>query len=131
MARLILLAVKDNEVAEQFVKDLWHLQEIRHTDVSVDSREFMELGVLVAAYTNVEWMIARPMNHCRCTGHGKNRQWGWTKTRRFGWWVHANCNRVSRLVMLNFVTNLLNGHNDILPELRVVEELQQQEEETV
>jgi hypothetical protein len=114
MARLILLYVKDNDAAEEIVKQSLHLAEAER----ISGHEMAEFGTLVASYSTVEWMIARPLVWCRCLKAGKNHQWGWAKTKRFGWWVHSECNRSSRMVVEKYVTNLLNGHNDLLPELR-------------
>ncbi len=117
MARLILLSCKNNDAAEAIVKailesDDWHKEGW--------GDRVAELGTLVAAYSEPAWMIARPLNYCKCgsSGGGKNHKKGWGKTKRFGWWVHEGCNRVSVMVMKNFVTNLLNGSHDLLPELK-------------
>jgi hypothetical protein len=77
---------------------------------------------------NVEWVIAAPTLACRCaisetSGRGRRSRRqrvdgsGWTKTRHFGWWVHAACGKVSRLVVDRFIPNLTNGSYDLLPEI--------------
>ena len=115
MARLVLVSFKDNEAAESFCKLVAQSDDV-HKEGWSD--HVTELGVLLSAYGKLEWMIARPLAWCRCRGHAKNRQMGWSKTRRFGWWVHTECNRCSRMVVEKFVSNLLNGNNDLLLELR-------------
>lgn len=112
MARLVLLSFKDNTAAESFVKILWQMQE------SDSGTADPLVSAILAAHSKTEWMVARPMNYCRCGGKGsRNHKMAYTKTKRFGWWVHAGCNRVSIMVMQKFVKNMLNGSNDLLPEL--------------
>ena len=116
MARLLLLSVKDNDAAEAIIKLVLQSDDV-HKEGWGD--HVAELGTLISAYSKLEWVVARPMNYCKCgPGVHKNRQMGWTKTRHFGWWVHTKCNRVSKGVMQKFVTNMLNGSNDLLPEYR-------------
>jgi hypothetical protein len=115
MARLVLVSFKDNDAAEAFCKLVDQSDDV-HKEGWGD--HVAELGTLLSAYGRLEWMIARPLAWCKCHGHSKNRQWGWARTRRFGWWIHATCNKCSKLTVINFVTNLLAGYNDLLPELR-------------
>jgi hypothetical protein len=92
----------------------------------------MELGTVTAAYGKIEWMLAQPKNWCRCTGkRSSGNKFGYSKTKRFGWWVHATCNRPTKMVVQKFIGNLMNGHHDILDELRpqeTPEEMPQAEE---
>jgi hypothetical protein len=115
MARLLLLSVKDNDAAEAIIKLILQADDVHKEGWGDHVRE---LGTLLSAYSKLEWVVARPLAWCRCTKGDKNHQWGWSKTKRFGWWVHVTCNRCSRMVVEKFVENHLNGHNDLLPEYR-------------
>lgn len=115
MARLVLLSFKDNEAAEAFCKLVMQSDDV-HKEGWGD--HVAELGTLLSAYGKLEWLIARPMNYCKCAGSNRNHIIGWARTKRFGWWVHSKCNRVSKVVYRDFVKNRMNGSNDLLHELR-------------
>jgi hypothetical protein len=105
MARIIVLSIADNTVAEQLAKDL--LRE-------VPKRAWLRLpGV------KIEAMIARPTVACK--GHrqpGRIKPLGeFTRTQRFGWFVCATCKRPAKAVVQRFVDNMLGGSNNLLPEL--------------
>jgi hypothetical protein len=109
MARLVLLRFGNNAEAENFVKEM-----------------FSEGGIGLSSHTRVEWVLAQPTKPCTCNiaqqpGRKSRRKRtegsGFTKTRHFGWWVHAACRRPSKLVIDRFTRNLTNGHYDLLPEI--------------
>lgn len=108
MARLVLLSFKDNGAAEEFVRQA----------VSPD-------GIGLSSDTHVEWIIARPVSHCQCDMPGpkqparklRKKGEGWTQGKRFGWWLHPACGRVSKMVKERFVAHLTNGYFDLLPEI--------------
>jgi hypothetical protein len=110
MARLILLSVKDNEAADAIVKLILKSDNV-HKEGWGD--HVQELGAPISAYSVIEWVMARPLAWWVCASKAKDNK-GWGKTKRFGWWVHAGCNRCSRMVVVKFVSNLLNGHYDLL-----------------
>lgn len=131
MARLLLLYVKDNDAAEAIVKSVLEIQAIEANDPGrAYGDKIFELGTLIAAYSKLEWVIARPLAWCKCTKSGKNRNWGWTKTKRFGWFVHSECNKSAYYVVQNFVTNLRVNNNDLLPEIKAKLAQERTESET-
>jgi hypothetical protein len=118
VARIILLGFKDNDAAEAFIRDMDRIQSLD----PVSSSLMGELGVITASAGKVEALVARPTLTCKCSStgmhQGKKTGAGFTKTAKFGWWVHAKCRRPTSYIVKNFITNMLNGHNDLLPELR-------------
>jgi hypothetical protein len=117
MARLLLLSVKDNDAAEAIVKLILQSDDVHKENWGDHVRE---LGTLLAAYSTLEWVIARPLAWCKCTKSGKNNQWGWTRTKRFGWFVHSECNKSAWLVVTKFTSGLRGTNNDLLPEYRAM-----------
>jgi hypothetical protein len=125
MARAILLTFKDNSAAEAFVKATWRSQG----DDGASLADVGELGLIVASASRIRWMIAQPTQACKCTikpntGGGKfnHRYEQWKKTERFGWLVHSKCNKPNFFVVRNFLRNLHVGYNNLLSELREVED---------
>jgi hypothetical protein len=113
MARAVLLTFRDNQAAEAFVKKLWAEQ-----DPFASGEQYTEVGFLAASSAKIEWMLAQPLAACKCSGKRvSGNKFGYKKTKRFGWWVHAACNKPTKLIIRTFIENLKNGHNDILPEL--------------
>jgi hypothetical protein len=117
MARLLLLYVKDNDAAEAITKLILQSDDV-HKEGWGD--HVAELGTLISAYSKIEWIIARPLAWCTCTMPGKNRQWGWSNTKRFGWFVHSECNKSARFVVEKFTSGLRGTNNDLLPEYRAM-----------
>ena len=115
MARALLLTFKDNSTAEAFVRKVWASQNIEAESGLTDAAE---IGLLIASAAKVEWMVARPTVWCRCGSGPRNQQRGYIKTAKFGWWVHGVCNRVTYVIVRDFVKNMLNGANDLLPLLK-------------
>jgi len=116
MARALLLTFKDNDAAEAFVKLILASDNIQKDDADGWRAHVTELGVLASAYSKVEWMVAQPTVWCKCRiGRGRSR--GWTKTKKFGWFVHDQCNRVSYYVVRDFVKNHRQGEHDLIPGL--------------
>jgi|SRR3954451_217161 hypothetical protein len=111
MARAILLAIKDNEAAEAFVKALADLQSDDFTQLGGKATV---AGMILASHAKLEWVIARPEVWCKCRSGSKNHKKGWKKTLKFGWFVHDVCNRVSYYVVRDFAKNLRGGYNDLL-----------------
>ncbi len=67
-------------------------------------------------------MIARPTVYCKCNStarrRGRQKELGdFTRTQRFGWFIHAVCKKPTRTVVQNFVANRIMGNNDLLPEI--------------
>lgn len=106
MARLVVLEFPDNEDAEAFV-------------YGIDAGAIGPgpAGVQVAA------VYARPTKFCTCTtGFGMKQKQGkmaggFTRTRKYGWWVHAVCGKPTQMWTENFQMNLINA-KDLLPGLR-------------
>lgn len=123
MARAILITFKDNEAAEAFVKSVWESQ----SPEAITDGTNLRIGFLVAAHARVRWMIAQPTQACKCnikpnTGKGKfnNQYEQWRQTERFGWRVHARCNKPNFFVVRDFIRNLHVGYKNLLQELREV-----------
>jgi hypothetical protein len=113
--RLVLLSMTTDD-AEQFAKE-W-----AEGDTAIDYAPLSK--------AQIEWVIAEPTVACECsqvaeyTGRRRRKNNGsrkssdgFTKTQHFGWWVHANCGRVTRLVKEHYVSGLTNGAYDLLPEI--------------
>lgn len=98
MSRIIILSFDSNEAAEGFAR----------TALSDDQPYKLEA------------MIARPTRGCpgphRVPGRMKSER-GWTRTKRFGWWVCSTCKRPSSFVVRDFIDNMIGGYNDLLSEL--------------
>jgi hypothetical protein len=121
MARAILLTFKDNEAAEAFVKAMWRAQD--GDGISLD--QVGEIGLIVAASSKIQWMVARPLQYCKCKimpslGKGKfDRVYEkWKQTERYGWIVHVKCNKPSYWVVRDWIKHRRVGLNDLLPELK-------------
>jgi len=112
MARILILSVDNNEEAEDFAKWL----------IEGNAPKAWAEGDLpvVPPGTTLEAMIARPTVGCRGPHRvpGKMKpERGWTRTKRFGWWVCGVCKKPSATVVRDFIDNMVGGYNDLLPEL--------------
>jgi len=124
MARVIILSFRDNEAAEALIEKLDDLQgyafdpDAEHPSLHVHQDNLMELGATLAAHAKPEALLARPTAGCHC--RRKGRVQGWTRTKRFGWFVCPECNRPSTLVVKKWMSNLTGtvGGNNQLQELR-------------
>jgi hypothetical protein len=111
MARVIIISVESNGEAESFAR--WMVDK--------DKEGYNEDMPVVPPGAKIEAMIAKPTVACRGPHRvpGKLRsQMGWTRTQRFGWWVCSVCKKPSPTVVRDFIRNMCNGHNDLLPELQ-------------
>jgi hypothetical protein len=120
MARAIILSFKDNAAAEKFIRDLDDAVSEENASPSISLTN--EAGMLAAAFGTVEAMVARPTIACHCTKglglHG-SKGTGYTKTKLFGWWIHAECKKPSPPLIHNFIRNMIVGvGNDLVPGLR-------------
>jgi hypothetical protein len=123
MARTLIITWPDNEAAERFATILHQLQTKTYEGLTDEG--LSELGDLLTdgdELPEMDAMVARPTKGCRCTSaerrRGRQKELGdWTRTPRFGWFVHAGCRRPSAYVVRHFVANMLGGYKDILPEV--------------
>jgi hypothetical protein len=122
MARAILLTFKDNAAAEAFVKAMWRAQS---GEEGISLEQVGEIGLIAAASSRIQWMVARPLQYCKCkivphTGQGKfaTKFEKWRQTERYGWHVHVKCNKPSYWVVRDWIKHRKVGLNDLLPELR-------------
>jgi hypothetical protein len=119
-ARVLVLSFKSEKAAEQFahLKIQWENTDTEPTD-NIEA-EILTLGAIVAAETTLEAMVAKPSNPCRCTSSKHvNRGGGYTKTVKFGWWVHAACGKPEWRVIQDFIKNMIiSSGNDLLPALK-------------
>jgi hypothetical protein len=108
MSRVIILSFRDNDVAEHFARQV------------LEGQENAMCSVLPATGVKIEALIARPTQKCKGPHRvpGKLRsQMGWSRTRRYGWWVCSVCNKCAPKVVRDFITNMIGGYNNLLTEL--------------
>jgi hypothetical protein len=134
MARAVVLTFQDNSEAETFVRTLDILQK----DVYAESPSYDALpdvlGRLLATKmvdgccgVSIDAVIARPTRWCKCTPtqkrRGRQKPLGdYTRTPKFGWWVHALCMKPERPIVVNWVKNLLGGNVNLLEDILKKEE---------
>lgn len=105
------MSFKDNEAAEALIKETLKSQRDPHGGVPIS------IAHIMCSSATVEAMMARPTAGCKCKTH-KNHKQAWTRTVRFGWWVHASCKRPASLVVRNYIKNLIiSGGTNLLPEI--------------
>lgn len=125
MARVVILSFENNAAANKFVKDINALQnDGASPGAQVDKDEILRVGLLAATYSKLEALLARPTLACECTkGLGiRSQQYkavaGFGKTAKFGWWVHAACGRPTKMVVDNWIKNLIiSGGNNLLGQI--------------
>lgn len=122
--RLVIIDMA-TEDAEDFVRQL---NTSGRLSVEVtDSRDPLD-GVVWDA--TVEAVVARPMSKCKCSvvaesryqrrrrlKTGATKEQAWRRGPRFGWWVCANCGKPSPASVMHWVSSMLVGANDLLPEI--------------
>jgi hypothetical protein len=108
VARVIILAIPDNEDAERWARDMLSCNDSEQT-------------VMPPVSTRIEAMIARPTQACQGSHTrskpGPRSMDGFTRTQKFGWFVCGVCKRPAKAVVQNFIRNMLGGYNDLLPTL--------------
>lgn len=114
MARLVLLSIPENALAERLVRGMIESPDIAH---------------VVPSSATVEWVAARPTDPCDCAmkadpvarrrrrASSRTGKDAFTKGRRFGWWLHAACKKPTRLVIERFAVNMIGGNYDLTPEI--------------
>lgn len=125
-ARVVIVSFAEEKNAEQFVRlmDRWELdQPLNENAASQMSDEILAAGAILAATAKVEAVVARPTVFCRCPTpgvRGKNQfGGGYSKTVKFGWFVHAECRKPSYPIVKNYIVNMLMpAGNNLLPGLR-------------
>lgn len=110
MARLVVLSFDDNEDAEDFIKDV-QFQDgtvFTYPEGSNDAESYS---------TEVVGLFAKPTVFCDPgDGHkGKKTQAGWTRGKKYGWWVCGACKKPSVLWGKKFECVIGNGRN-LLPD---------------
>ena len=124
MARTILITFADNEEADKLIAEHIALRtQPSSVPIEADAEQFLG-GLLLEGV--IEAVVAKPTKACHCrAGFGKmtsRGSYGWTQTRRFGWWVHAKCMKPSQGVVNKFIANMLNGNRNLLVEFLPPEE---------
>ena|SRR5271170_4388168 len=127
MARVILIAIEDNAMADSFVRQVmsdgfvWQLPPSK-PDIDYDIPQFHpNEGRRVNCM--IEAVVARPTSWCRCAvpevrGRRKGkREIGWSRSTHFGWWVCVTCGKPSSAIVRHFITTMLAGCNDLVPEI--------------
>lgn len=122
--RLVILDMT-TEDAEDFVRQL-HASGRLSVEVT-DSRDPLD-GVVWDA--TVEAVVARPMVGCKCSvvtesryqrrrrlKTGATKDQAYSRGPRFGWWVCSVCRKPSRAAVMHWVSSMLVGANDLLPEI--------------
>lgn len=78
----------------------------------------------------VEAVVARPTSACRCTQVSESKyqrrkrlrtqatkDQAWRRGPKFGWWLCSSCRKPSRAAVLHWVSSMIVGANDLLPEI--------------
>ena len=76
----------------------------------------------------VQAVVAKPTTWCRCdVGEAQTRsqrrrtlarrESGWSRGKALGWWLCAKCRKPSKAVVTHFITTMLAGCNDLLPQI--------------
>jgi hypothetical protein len=102
--RYIVLAIEDNEVAEQLVTDVAN-------NFYGDIRRLPEEASIVG-------MFAVPTKFCddEPVGHrGKKTQAGWTRGKKYGWWVCGSCKKPTKAWGTNLNSLLSSCVNLLVP----------------
>lgn len=130
MARVVLVTFPDNRDAERFVREVTHYGGVyTDPDSAIDENwsasPYSEEQVTRKAI--VEAVVAKPVKYCQCaqeaitTGRrrrsGKSRMVGWSRGTRFGWWLCGSCRKPSKAIVTHWITSMLVGANDLLPEI--------------
>jgi hypothetical protein len=106
MARSILITIPDNAVADKLAYDI---ANAAHGGMPCLPQQ-----------TIIETIVARPTLWCKCTTtqrkRGRQKELGdYTAVPKFGWWVHALCQRPTKYIVDHWVENHLNGCVNLLP----------------
>jgi hypothetical protein len=112
--RIVLLEM-DKEAAEAFVRSM--TKNDTPAFVPVDRQE-----------CTVQAVVAKPVVWCKCdVGPAQTRgqrrrtlarrESGWSRGKALGWWICAKCKKPSKAMVLHFVTAMLAGANDLLPQI--------------
>ena len=121
MARAVILHFEDNEAAERFVRETSASGGI--PIISNDPNLYSEY-----VYARVEAVVAVPTKWCRCrtvqpvSRSAARRQarkariegTGWTRGKKYGWWLCGTCHKPSKPVCTHWYSGMLNGANDLL-----------------
>jgi hypothetical protein len=109
MARLLVINIDDNETAKAVIDAVMDIQG-RPADA------YMIGPMLGASGATLEGVFARPTQFCECTDvRGKGRpDAGWSRTKRFGWWVHVKCKKPSKMASSSL--QVLHDGNNIINE---------------
>jgi len=108
MSRVVILSFRDNDAAEHFARQV------------LEGQSNGTCSVLPSKDVRIEALIAQPTQRCkgphRVPGKQKSER-GWSRTKRYGWWVCGVCNKCSPMVVRDFITNMIGGYNNLLSEL--------------
>lgn len=112
--RFILISVEDDKVSDQFIEDM--------KQVETHGVPFVPQGAAVIGMFQVPTKFCDPTD-----GHrGKKTEAGWTRGRKYGWWVCGKCKKPSAQWgwnlngLLSSARNLLED-NGILGAARAVD----------
>lgn len=86
MARYVLLAFDDNEKADEFVEAC--------QETGIVGANAYEMGTLTHFAPEVRAVYQMPTKFCDCTV-GKGGR-GFTRGKKYGWWVHSTCGKPTR-----------------------------------
>jgi hypothetical protein len=124
MARILMLRFAKAADAELLVKYLADHPDVE--DMLGDD------AANVLANGTVEAVVAQPTTWCSCDidhvmarrsmrraskRRAAGRESGWIRGNKYGWWLCARCGKPSRAMVEHFVTTMLAGCNDLLPEI--------------
>jgi len=121
MARIVLLRFRQNDAAEDFVRAM-----------ATGTEE--EPILFLRGSASVEAVVAQPTVWCVCPAVPWNqpeqtraqarrrksrskRELSYSRGKHFGWWCCVHCRKPSKAAVEHWVTSMLVGANDLLPEI--------------
>lgn len=121
--RIVLLDLK-TEDAETFVRAVNDSGEAFYLPIGVTGEMNVE-----AVSARIEAVVARPLNACRCASEriesraqrrrrlARGLEGGWSRGTKLGWWLCSACRKPSQAVVTHWITTMLAGANDLLPQI--------------
>lgn len=106
MPRVVMLEFSDNDEANEFVRS--------HND---PNEQFTIAAVVAMPKSNFVCRCATPDPQARRRRGNSAKNRAWSRGKRYGWWLCTACRRPSKAIVRHFITNLLAGNNDLLPEI--------------
>lgn len=126
MARLVVLSFDNDDQAQTLVEDWW--EALQSTPANEEGKVRVDLLTPIQE-NNVQCQIVgvykKPTLFCNPNdGHrGRKTSGGWTKGKKWGWWVCGTCHKPS-LLWGNNINAVLGSARNLLPEITEPEKAQ-------